>query len=45
VKGGEKMFKNINLAYETLKNEEDKKAYDEIRKEVLNKEIKNMNQE
>jgi curved DNA-binding protein CbpA len=37
VKGNEKMFKNINLAYETLKNEEDKKAYDEIRKEVLNK--------
>ena len=37
VKGDEKMFKNINLAYETLKNEEDKKTYDEIRKEVLNK--------
>ncbi len=37
VKGDEKIFKNINLAYETLKKEEDKKAYDEIRKEVLSK--------
>ena len=35
VKGDEQKFKNINLAFEILKNDNEKKIYDELRKQHL----------